>query len=157
MYVKDLITNVEKTKTYKDFMQDHPDYYLVHVFFMTDADPQVGYFNPKTEQIVTFDISRDVRMNAPSDVFKQENSIEELKVEDIKLDRTDAMDKMTEVRNEHYPREMLSKEVMILQVLDKVPVYNITYFTKTFKTLNVKIDASSGNVVSHDLANLIGL
>ena len=79
-------------------------------------------------------------------------------MEKIKLDYDDAIKKANEVKKEHYPHELTNKEIVVIQdLVEEGQVYNITFITAAFKTLNIKINAESGEVIGHNLANLIGL
>jgi len=157
MYIHEIKEALESSVLFKEWIKENADYYLVHLFFMTDMPPQIGYFSKKTDMIITFDVNKKIKMNEPSAVFKEKQSIDSLDLDKVSLDRTDAMKRFTKLRDEKYPAEKLKKEIMVLQVIDGKPVYNITYFTETFKTLNVKLDASSGEILSDDLASLISM
>ena len=49
------------------------------------------------------------------------------------------------------------KEVVILQNLDVGQVWNITYITKSFQTLNIKIDAETGDVLEDKLHQIFSM
>ena len=47
--------------------------------------------------------------------------------------------------------ELIMKSFFIIQELEKLPVFNITYLTHGFKTINIKIHATNGKVVKHTI------
>jgi hypothetical protein len=57
-------------------------------------------------------------------------------------------------RKKHYPAEMPLQTFFIIQDLGKGPIYNVTLFTKSFKTINIKLSAKDGTVLKHSAAAL---
>lgn len=156
MEIKEIVKKIENSLVYKKWKEKNSDFYLVHLFF-DDNPPQVGYYSPKKDSIVTFVADDEVTMNPESEVFKEKKIIKELVLSDVKLKIAQINQKTKTFVSENYKNELISKNILILQVLENNPIYNVTYFTKAFKTLNIKIDAKTGEIVSHELSNLIGL
>ena len=57
--------------------------------------------------------------------------------------------------DENYKGSSMFKAFMILQNIDAGQVWNITFVTQQFKTINIKIDANTGSCVSHKMISLI--
>ena len=51
---------------------------------------------------------------------------------------------------------MARKTIVILQNLSEFGnIWNITYVTHSFKTLNMKINAENGKILHHDIVSLM--
>ncbi|HLD42296.1 MAG TPA: hypothetical protein VJB06_04615, partial [archaeon] len=57
-------------------------------------------------------------------------------------------------RKKNYPSENSIKTIIVLQNLSIGQVWNLTYLTSAFSTLNIKIDASNGKILKHTLVPL---
>ena len=56
-----------------------------------------------------------------------------------------------DLQKKEYSVHAPAKKIVIIQSLDIGQVWNITFLTKTFKTLNVKIDSQDGSISAHGL------
>ena len=157
MDIQKTIEKIEISKVFLDWQKKNQGFYLVHVFLMSNHNPQVGYYNDKLDKITTFDLGQEVILNPPSDVFKEGKTIPKLKLENIKIDLEKARQVIIELKKSTYSAEVLEKEIILLQEFDGETVYNFTYFTKAFKTLNIKVNASNGKIISHELSSLLSM
>ncbi len=161
MKVLKTIQKLEKSKEYSSWKKIHAKSYLVHVFRMfDDANKgiwQIGYFNPETNLISVFIVGDAITKNPDAEVFKeQEKLVNKLDTTKIKVDEDAAMKAGELVLAENYKGVSVFKSFMILQNLDEIgQVWNITFVTQQFKTVNVKIDAKDGKCISHKLISLI--
>ena len=158
MEYKEMVEKIETSKEYKEFKKQHPKAYLVHIFQMTGTPLQVGYFCTDTKKIATFEISdKGIKLEEQKPFQETPHDILKLELEKVKLDIKDAAEAASKVKEEHYPGEVINKQMLVLQHIEVGQVYNTTFITAAFKTLNIKIDAETGAVISHNLAALIGL
>ncbi|AJF61646.1 TPA: hypothetical protein HA239_03855 [Candidatus Woesearchaeota archaeon] len=157
MEFKEAIGKLQKSKEFKDWKKNSPNSVLTYAFLMISPDVekewQVGYFNPKQETISTFTISEKIHRNPDSEMLKA-GSIRELDVPKVKVEFDKALDTARRLQQKEYPEHKAEKKMMILQKLGIGQVWNLTYITKTFKTLNIKIDSSSGEILKHELLEL---
>ena len=58
--------------------------------------------------------------------------------------------------NAKIPEEIVTQQILILQQY-KAPLWNITYITSGFNILNVKVNASTGEIVNETLTGLFSL
>jgi uncharacterized membrane protein YkoI len=156
MDVNDTVSRVTDSVLYRQWSRDNPGFYLVHVLYMSKHPPQVGFYNKSTDRMYTFNVDDDISINPEAEVFKNQKSIAQLKLEKVKIDKARALDIVQEQKKEKYPGEILETEIVILQQIKAGLVYNVTYFTKAFKTLNIKVDAMEGKIISHEIASLVG-
>ncbi|MBI4149823.1 hypothetical protein HY488_00305 [Candidatus Woesearchaeota archaeon] len=157
MLVKEILAQLEANPAFVSWHKKNPDACLAHLFCMVENDVttwQVGYYNKKTDTITSFDIiDSDIKVYPPEEVFKKKGTgVKELKQENIKIDLDDALRVARELQQQKYPAETPIKEIVVLQTLAAEQVYNITYVTKGFKTLNIKVSSETGKIVDQQLA-----
>ena len=160
MLIKENLQKVKMSNAFFDWNKSHPNAYLVHLFFMSGSDArwQVGYYDDNEKEMSSFILQGEdnIIMQPEKDVFREDNeAIRPLVIDDVKLDYDDIQEKAENYQKENYPSEFPLKKIYVLQNLkESGQVWNITVFSKTFKTLNMKFNAANGELESHDLANL---
>jgi hypothetical protein len=65
-----------------------------------------------------------------------------------------AMETASKLNTESYPQIKSSKQIIILQNLEQGQLWNLTFVSSSMDVLNIKIDAASGEVLSHNLNRL---
>jgi len=143
---------------FKEWHEKNPDYILAHAFVMLD-DPnkdtwQIGFYSPKTEKIVTFVVADTIQRTDEQEMLKSKASLQPLKPEEVKLSVEDALSTANQCFEENYKAENPIKHFFIIQHAEDHTMFNITYFTQSFKTINIKIDATTGKVIKHSLQSL---
>lgn len=140
--------------------------FLTHLFMMPDADLkgewQIGYYNPDSEMMTSFFLNFDdngktvVEIGPETEVFKrEEDQITELDTKKIVIEYDKAMLIATEILKKEYPNDLVMKRVVILQVLKEGQLWNITFVSQAFATINIKISSETGNILKHDKKSLI--
>lgn len=133
---------------FKDWHAKNPECYLAHGFVMLDEANkdqwQIGFYDPKTTMIKTFIVGTDIEQMQEQEILKT-GEVNKLKISDVKINSDEAMEKAEECFKKH--KQIPLKKFFIIQNLDGKTVYNVTYFTQSFNTVNIKIDASTGEVV----------
>ena len=137
-----------ESSEFKAWKQEHEDFFLAHAFFMEDGEWQFGFFNPKTEKIVTFICGDKIIHNKEEGVLKSDVKITKLKSDDIKIKLAHAFEKAKEILNEKYKNQFVTKNFVIIQNVEK-PIFNITFLAQNFNTINIKVDAKTGEVIHH--------
>ncbi len=155
MEIKELVEKLESSDEFRSWRKDNEGFYLVHLFYMSNQPAQIGYYDKESDRITTFEVNGGVSINPTSEVFKESKSVPRLELSNVKTDRHEALETVKELIKQHYPKEILDKEMILLQEISNRTVYNVTYFTKAFNTLNIKVDAGTGKVISHDLNSLV--
>ncbi len=152
------IKKLEASKEFKEWRKEHKDNYLVHVFKLLDKanenEWQIGYYNKKNDRITTFVTNGKISINPESEIFKDAELIMPLELEKVSLSYEQIAKAAEEFQEQKYQKEKPLKVIMILQHIKTGHVWNITYVTQTYKTLNMKIDSSTGEVQSHNLASI---
>jgi hypothetical protein len=165
MLVKDILDGLRATDTFKEWHSKNPEAKPVHVFLMLepgrDVKYDVGFFDFNKELMTSFvagDKFKDVEITESKEIFtKDAQKIMPLDEAKVKVGFKDAFDTSHALQKEKYKQHEPMKEVVILQNLDIGQVWNITYITKTFQTLNIKIDAETGKVVEDKLHQIFSM
>ena len=161
MDVKPAIKILEDHKDFKKWQHKNNGTYFSYAFKipqeMQEDEWQLGYYNSKSDKITTFVIvGGDVKERPEEDVFKREETkINEVQLEKIKLSFDSVMQKANEFQQKNFPKDRSIKTIAILQNLSELGnIWNITFVTEAFNTLNIKIDALNGKILEHNLTSI---
>ncbi len=159
MELDETLAVLTKHSLFKEWHVKNHDYFLAHAFVMLDEPNknnwQIGFYNPAKERMVTFIISTTVQKTEEQEVLKAEGEIKQLKPEEVKLSVEQAIKKANECMHENYRAEKPIKQFFIIQNAEGRTMFNITYLMQSLKTLNIKIDAKTGETVKHSLQSLV--
>ena len=156
----ELLKNVENSEVFKAWKNDNPKSFLCSFFNILEADKESGwqvyFYNEADDTITSFLAEGNVELvESGSKIFKEKDTkVDELKLKEVEIRMDEAFGAVERLRLEKYPHENPSKKIIILQKI-KVPLWNITYITSGFKTLNVKIDAENGKIIEENLSSLL--
>lgn len=158
MKITELIDRVEATQAFGQWRAANKDAYLASAFAIFDADKQpgewsIGYFNPGTDKMTVFVVNGDVRVCAPSDVFKSEEGVKAITREKVGIDFKDALRIAKEFQEKNYSADQPQRVILILQQLI-AQVWNISIITNTCKMLNIRINSESGKVLHSSITPL---
>lgn len=157
MKLKDVLEKLGKSKTFQEWQKSNKKCYLSHVFIMLGEkeDCQVGYYNKEKDKITSFIIDEKIEVSQESDIFKKDRKIvEKLDIDKVKIDFEDAVKIANKFQRENYTKEIPIKKIIVLQNLEIGQVWNITYISNSFNTLNIKIDAKTGKIKNHEIVSL---
>ncbi|NQV08845.1 hypothetical protein HQ529_03270 [Candidatus Woesearchaeota archaeon] len=159
MKIKKLVEKLTNSKTFKDWKKQNKECYITHLFAMLEEkiEWQIGYYNKKHDMITSFIIGDDVTISDESEVFKKDKkAVEELDINKVKIDFDKAVKTADKFQKEKYPTETPMKKIIILQSIDG-QIWNMTYVSRNFNTLNMRIDSETGEMKSHELSSLLSL
>ncbi|PIN79403.1 hypothetical protein COV16_04400 [Candidatus Woesearchaeota archaeon CG10_big_fil_rev_8_21_14_0_10_34_8] len=151
------LNTLESSSIFKEWEKEHPDAYMVHFFFMTGLDVQIGYYEESTDTITAFNMADKITKNPQSEVFKENNVVDKLDLNLVKISFEEVMDKAVALQKEKYNADTPTKDIVILQMINNKAVYNITFVTQTFKLINVRINAEDGELISESIKPLMDL
>lgn len=167
MRVFDALKQLRADSEFKRWHKANPDFYLAHVFVIIDKPEQqeadhlhevdIGFFNPKDQKMISFIVGDDVEIKEHDEIFREPGSkIDELHEDKIKIRLSEALKKAAEIQKEKYKAQLPVKKISILQNLKGFgDCWNITYVTAQFKTLNIKINAETGEVLDEKLVEIM--
>lgn len=156
--ISETIKKLEKSKEFTSWKKNYKKAYLAHAFKVIDNPGwEIGYFNPGTNLITVFVVNGSITRNPDAEVFKeQEKLVNHLDIKKAKINEENALKNARKVLDENYKGTTVFKIFMILQDIDKIgQVWNITFVTEQFKTVNIKIDSSTGSCLSHKIVSLM--
>jgi len=149
---KDVLKLLENSDEFKKYRKDNPNDYLSYALFV-DNLWKVGYCN-KENKITSFNIDKRITIEPDEEVLqKEKKKIKPIELEDLKIEINEAIKIADDLQKKKFSKELIKKMIVILQVIDKL-VWNITFLTQSFNTLNIKIDGKTGKVVEKKLSPL---
>ncbi len=153
------LSNLTNNLSFKEWHKNNPDSFLAHGFMMLDDANkdvwQIGFYKPERSKITTFIVNKTIEHTSEQEVLESGNPIQKLSVEDVKIPHEGALKTAKDIMQKEFKKEVSIKEFFIIQKLEDRTVFNITFFTQSFKTVNVKIDAKTGEIVSKSLQSLM--
>jgi len=161
MDILERLNYLEKSEAFSKWKKENPEFFLSHIFVMFDNLNkdiiQCGYYSPKIDRIITFVVQDgEIVKSGESEVFRHpDKNVKEFERDKIKISLDQAYKIMEDFQKKEYPNQSAVKSFVIIQNIDEGMVYNFTYMTPTFYTLNVKVSCETGEVVSHLLHSLI--
>lgn len=156
MYIKDQLKKLESSAQYSVWKKkkDSSRAYLSHIFSLTNNPLEIGFYHPDTHTVTSFDLET-LQEKPHQEVFSKDPTIPELKIASVTVDLPEALGVAREHQQKEFPHDAIEKEVIILQCLDKDLLYNITFITKTFKTLNIRVDARTKKIIHAQLRSVM--
>ena len=161
MELKPALKKLEESQDFKKWHNKNKDTYFSYAFKIPQEMPdewQLGFYNKKKDKITTFVMNGDnIKIRPEEDVFKKEDmKVNEVQINKVKLTFDNAISKADEFQQKNYPKDKSIKTIAILQNITNLGnIWNITYVTEAFNTLNMKIDASNGKVLEHNLVSIL--
>ncbi len=151
---------VESSGVFHEWSKSNKGNYFYMIFAMFEAKgcavPEFSYYNPKIKKATVFGTENGVSIITEDKIFGGKIP-KPLSLDNVKLEFGEALEAATKVQQEHYKAETPLKNIVILQVQDKKPIWNVTFLTYAFSTLNIKIDAHSGACKGHSMKKLFEL
>lgn len=158
---KEALSKLKNSKVFKDWYKGNKDHYLSYGFYVVeknDANWKIGYYHKKTDKITSFDIGNKIKMEPEEEILKKKDkTIDALDLKNVKLDLADVVALADSVQKEEYSTETPIKIIAILQALEGHQVWNLTFLTQNFNTLNFKIKADTGRILEKKLVSLMQL
>lgn len=133
---------------FKEWKEKNKQFFLAHAFFIEGGNWQFGFYNTETSKMVTFTCGEKITCAPEEEVLKSEKEITELNPEKIKIKWEDAKKTAEDLIKSEYKNQLITKNFVIIQTVE-LPVFNITFLGQNFKTINIKIDAETGKIITH--------
>ena len=140
-------------------------YYLTHFFVMFDknlkqeGDWQIGFYSEEKDVVKAISVGDESgeTISKESEALKEKGKkITELDIDEVKVNIDEAINKVVQCLRNNYLTEVPIKSFVVLQILDEFvfPIWNFTFVTNSFKTLNIKINAVDGEIVHHGVIQI---
>ncbi len=154
----ELFKKLKDSGEFKSFKEEHKESFLYACFFVSEENWQFDYYNPKDGLITTFEVSDSIQVMPIDKAFDDKPKVSELALDKIKVAFNEAMETAKKIISIKYQGDnSFTKTIVILQNLDNKVIWNITLLTSTLKLLNVKLDASSGEVLSDCIESFLSM
>ncbi len=152
--LEDILKSLEQADAFKKWKAEHENAFLSS-FFIVDAQGwQLAFYTPGNKKMSTF--LKDRLVQADSAIFKlKEEKVEELDLEEVKIDLEQAYEIADKELEEKHPGYKPNKKIVVLQKLDGIPIWNITYLTISFYIYNIKIDAANKKITFEDFSSAL--
>lgn len=160
MDIKPALKKVEESPDFRKWASRHKGTYFSYAFKILQEMPnewQLGFYDKKKDKITTFVVSNEgISIRPEEEIFKKEEmAINGIQLDKVQLTFDSAIIKAEEFQQKTYPKDRSIKTIAVLQNIEKLGnVWNITYITEAFNTLNMKIDASNGKILEHNLSSV---
>ncbi|MFH0977916.1 MAG: hypothetical protein V1837_01305 [Candidatus Woesearchaeota archaeon] len=150
---------LEGSKEFKGWKAKHKQWFLSHIFTLDEGESQIGFADLKGEKITTFLVKGGkTTIEQTDEIFKEpEKKLLELDLDKVKISQKKALENASELQQKEHSKHSVIKKIIILQNLEIGQVYNITFVTNTFHTLNIKVDAQSGEIVEEKLSSIFDM
>lgn len=158
MEFQEALSKLTNSVHFKDWIGEHKDSYLAHGFKMMDEANektwQIGFYDSRTNKIKTFIVGEEIQHVTEQEMLDKEKKVEKLNPADVKIGYERALENAEHKFKE--TKEFPLKKFFLVQVIDGKAVYNITYFTQSFNTVNYHVDAGNGDVLKETKQKLAG-
>lgn len=152
MDFRQAISAVEESEAFKQWRPSHPDAFLAHAFAVKEPEHwEIGYYDEKVMSI--FSIEKEVKCSETNEVLRTAHDIMPLDSAKVGSDEQ-ALERAGQIARENYPQEQVQKTFFVIQQLPSGPVFNITFFTKSFKTINIKLSAADYSLLKQSIDKL---
>ena len=161
MDLKPALKKLEESQDFKRWQQKNKSAYFSYAFKipqeMGSNDWQFGFYDRRKDKITTFVINNDdIKIRPEEEIFKKEDAkVNQVQLDKVKLTFDNAIGKASEFQQKNFPKDKSIKTIAIMQNMPEFGnIWNITYVTEAFNTLNMKIDASNGRILEHNLSSI---
>jgi len=160
---KDVMTALTRDPLFDDWKKQHHKSFMSHFFCSLSSDCvpktlwEIGFYTPNTKKMVVFvEHENGFEIKPEDDVFtKETDTIEELSMDSVTFPFPEAVSRTKNEIPTVFSGEQLSDGFVVLQKLQGKELWNFTFVTKSVKFANIRIDASSGEVVSSQIVELV--
>lgn len=152
-----LVSRVEASDEYKNWRESNPKFYLSSIFTILEAPEQewhLNYYDADKDMIDSFILGQGIRFVTHSEILSEETPIA-LEPEKAIIPFDEILSIAKDFMNKNYPNFKPQRTMVVLQVYGGLQVWNISFFSALMMSVNMKIDASNGNIVSHKPLSII--
>ncbi len=161
---QELFVDLSKDPVFKTWIKNNPEAFLSHFFAPIDSllqpkeEWEIGFYEPLTDLITVFKplVKSGFEIRPAAEIFKApDSSVETLEMDDVQCSFDDACTVARVQFAELFPSEKCGDGFVILQSTDQLALWNFTLISQSLKFLNVKINASTSKLASHQVIELV--
>ncbi|MBI4449419.1 hypothetical protein HY641_05335 [Candidatus Woesearchaeota archaeon] len=156
-----IVKKVESCAAYATHKKTHPHIFLAHIFYLDDPankdSCQAGYYDSAHQRMTTFVVSGDTIETIPDQEVLQdpETPIQPLDITHVAHDEHAILTAAQEVITLHHPKAFPIKRFFIIQNSNLGEIYNVSYLTQTFSSVNIKLAIRDLSVLKHSESQLM--
>ncbi len=161
MDLKHALKKLEENPDFNKWHSKNKDTYFSYAFKipqeMGTDEWQLGFYDRKSDKITTFTMAGgSVNIRLEEEIFKKdEMDVNKVELANVKLTFDNVVSRANDFQQSNFPKDKSLKTIAILQNITGFGnIWNITFITEIFNTLNIKIDASSGKIIGHNLSSV---
>ncbi|MCA9477829.1 MAG: hypothetical protein KC535_01645 [Nanoarchaeota archaeon] len=160
--LNEALKEVLQSKEYESFSKEHQGYYLAHGFIQLEGDFsgkkswQIGFYSPENDNLGVFE-TQPVKFQPLQDAFKDGGTISQLQDPKDFIPTETAISKIKKLLEEKHSHEVPHSGLIIVQVINDIPVYNITIITAAFSMITTHINALTGELVKENKSSVLDL
>lgn len=161
MEIPHLVSFVEACDAFAAWKLKHEHSFLAHLYFspedLANHTCQLGYFDPDAQLMISFFVEGDTLIDhkETDDFVRTKDPILPLELPSLKILPDAALALAKKCQQEKYPNSLPIKTFVIIQHLALGQIYNITFVTRAFTTLNIRLSTSTGKVLESSLQSLV--
>lgn len=145
--------------SFKHWHKEHAQTFLAHGFLMLDEANkdtwQIGFYDEQKQRMTTFLVNGNkVEHTDEQEILQGPAPIQKLNPSEVKIEAQKAIGIANDLVKKEYGKEMILKHFFVIQHAEEHTIYNVTYFTQSFKTINIKINAENGEILKHNIQAL---
>lgn len=154
-----LVENLKQSDAYLTWLKDHPKTFCTHLFLQIKPDYSamshwdIGFYDPDTKKVTVFTLNDagKFEIKQTDDVFATKaQKIEELKLTKETKDFPSIIPDANKVIETEFEKvkNLRGNGFAILQTLDGIATWNVSFITKQLTFLNIKLNAQTGEKLS---------
>ncbi len=154
-----LIDNLKKSTAYLDWYKENPNTICTHLFLQIDPDYaatshwDIGFYSPKSGKVTVFNLNDagKFEIKQTDDIFATKTKkIDALVLTEKTLDFPSIIPYANKLIETEFTRikNLRGNGFAILQTIEGVATWNISFITKQLTFLNLKLDAQTGDKIS---------
>ena len=162
MELKSVLKQLKESKEFTVINKKNPDIFFSYAFKMLEGNKeqlwQLGFYHKSTDKVITFVVKENtIEILEEESIFKKpDTEVKPIEIKKVKISFENILKATEEFRKKKYPNELTNKTIVILQNLhDYGTIWNITFITYSFNTLNIKINVENGKIVHHSISPLM--
>ena len=152
MEILELISSLEKSPAFKKWQQSNKKSFLMYCFNIVEDHVfrqwNIGYYSKKKIKVFV-QTDKGFELSEECDPTQTGQPIKPLKMERVKVNTMQALEKAFKLIKEEYPKVDSPKTIIILQNIKIGQIWNLTFIGRAFDILNIKIDAETGKILEH--------
>jgi len=160
---RQLYSSLLSSSQFKEWKKKHGETYLSHFFcslrrdFTPKSNWEIGFFNKMNAKITVFvNVEKGFIEKPEDEVFSKEAPhIDKLEVSTMKFDFDGALMIYKDKAPVFFSNQPLGDGFVILQNKNGMPLWTFTFVSQTLQFCTMAINAKTGEIVSHDIVNVV--